>query len=180
MRKLCLLLLFLSACSGITIDPSMDAYAAGDFTLISTCNATPGIGMDICNVTEGEQISSGWKLILPHGDRIVGGEVDVYYRNIHKTYNVSASPLVISFRDFFSSATWTSDLDGELLALVTIRWKDDTGIIQSTKLRGIAKTVVTKPGYDRMPIDSGLHAFSTVCTIQYSTAVDQRWNVNDS
>lgn len=148
----------------------MDAYAANDFTLISTCNATPGIGMDICLFTEGDSIVSSWQLILPHGDRITGGEVDVYYRDLHKSYNVSSSPLVISFNDFFGANKWSSDLDGELLALVTIRWKDDTGLIQTTKLRGIAKTVVTKPGYDRMPIDSGLHAFSTDCKIQYSTA----------
>ncbi len=164
-------LLTVVGCSGLVIDTSTPAADAGDFTLaISACGATPGIGFDICRVTEGDEIASSWKMVVPQGSQIQGGEIDVYYRDLHKQYPISGIVVEVPWRDFFGQATWSSDLDGEAMALLVVRWKDDTGLIQITKFRGLAKIVVTKKGYDRMPIDSGFHTWETNCKIQYSTA----------
>ena len=165
-------LLALCACShGLVIDPSIPAVEAGDETLISSlCEAVPNGGMDVCHVKEGTAIQTGWKLVVPDGFRVDGGEVDVYYRDIHKQYGVTKNVINIPFRDFFGSTTWGPQHDGEALALVLIRYRTDQGIQEIMKFRGIAKIVVTKPGYDRMPIDSGFAAWGTTCKVQYSTA----------
>ena len=158
-------------CSALVIDPSMDAVEAGDLTLaLSACGATPGGGLDICRVTEGTRIESSWKLIIPNGKRIVGGEVDIYYRDIHKTYGITGNILEIPWKDFFGVDTWGRDQDGQALALLLVRYVDDNGVESLIKFRGIAMIVVTKKGYDRLPIDSGFSTFRTVCKVQYSTA----------
>ena len=164
--------LFTAACSSLVVDRSMPAVAAGDYTLaISACENVPGGGMDICRVRENTTIESVWKLIVPQGKNIVqGGEIDVYYRDVHRQYGVTGSVVEIPWRDFFSQERWTSDLDGEALALVLVRWKTPEGIEEVVKFRGIAKIVVTKEGYDRLPIDSGFAAWKTTCKVQYSTA----------
>lgn len=165
--------LFLAACAGLVVDPSISAVDAGDYTLaMSACEAVPGGGMDICRVREGDLIQSSWKLVIPSGLKVTGWEVDVYYRDAQHTVHQTGTDGVVEvqWKDFFGSPTWTSDMDGEALALVLVRYKDNTGIEQVQKFRGIAKIVVTKPGYDRLPIDSGFAAFSTDCKIQYSTS----------
>lgn len=161
----------LLGCSALVIDPSMDAVEAGDSTLaISACEATPGGGYDICRVKSGDRIESSWKLFIPIGKRITGGEVDVYYRDIHKSYPINSPILEIPWKEFFGAETWSKAQDGQALALLFIRWKDDNGIEQITKFRGIAQLVVTAPGYDRLPVDSGFGGFKTSCKITYSTA----------
>lgn len=167
----CLLSAFLGGCAAFVVDRSISAVEAGDSTLaLSACGAVPGGGMDICRVTEGTVITSSWKLIVPAGRSVLGGEVDVYYRDLHKQYPVTGSVIEIPWRDFFGSDTWSSPMDGEALALVLLRWKTPEGIEEIVKFRGIAKIVVTKAGYDRMPIDSGFGVWPTTCRIQYSTA----------
>lgn len=149
----------------------MDAYSAGDYTLIaSACSAVPGRGMDVCQVTDGTPIASAWKMIVPDGMAVQGGEVDVYYKDIHKSYPVIGNIIQISWSDFFGMKTWDSTLDGEVEALATVSWKDNTDIVKTTEFRGLAKIIVTKAGYNRMPIDSGFQAWSSACRVQYSTA----------
>ena len=162
-------LLFMAACSSFVVDRSMNAVDAGDYTLaISACEAVPGSGMDICRVREGTAIESSWKLIVPQGKSVIeGGEVDVYYRDVHRQYAVQSSVIEIPWRDFFNQSTWTRDLDGEALALVLIRFKTPEDIEEVVKFRGIAKIVVTKAGYDRLPIDSGFAAWKSTCKVQY-------------
>lgn len=168
------LLGLLGGCAGLSIDPSMTAVEARDLTLISTCSAVPSGGMDACYATEGDLIFSAWRLIVPAGRDILGGEVDVYYRDLHKQYPLPQGSKVIEipWRDFFNSDKWGPEHDGEVMALALVRWKDATGIEQILKLRGIAKIIVTKPGYDRIPVDSGFVAWKTkfTCTVAYSTA----------
>lgn len=161
---------FLVGCSTLRHDLSVDAFWAGDFTLVNTCSAVPGRGMDMCSFTDGTLIETSWKLIVPEGPGILGGEVDVYSRSVHKQYAVKGSIVEIPWAEFFGTDKWHGGLDSEIMALVVVRYKDDTGIIQSVKFRGIAKIVVTKLGYDRMPTDSGFAAWSKTCEIQYSTA----------
>lgn len=163
----------LLGCSALVLDTSTDAVGAGDYTLAgSACDAVPGGGMDICRVTSGTMIASAWTLVIPNGSPIEGGEIDVYYRDVHKSYAAVAGQTMVQipWKDFFGVPTWTADQDGEVEALLLIRWKDSSGVEQQTKFRGLAKIVVTAPGYDRLPIDSGFAAFSTDCKIQYSTA----------
>jgi hypothetical protein len=165
------LVLAVLGCSSLVVDPSIQAVDANDYTLAtSACEAAPGGGMDICRVTEGTKIESSWVMIVPSGKGIAGGEVDVYYRDIHKNYPVTGKVVEIPWRDFFGADLWSRDMDGEALALVLVRFKTPEGLQEIAKFRGIAKIVVTKPGYDRMPIDSGFAGWKTTCKIQYSTA----------
>ncbi len=158
-------------CSALTLDPSIQAVDAGDYTLaLSACDAVPGGGMDICRVTAGTKIESSWKMIVPGSKKITGGEVNVYYRNIQKSYAISGPILEIPWSDFFGSDTWDASMDGEALALVLVKFKTPQGLEEIAQFRGIAKIVVTKSGYDRMPIDSGFAGWKTTCKIQYSTA----------
>lgn len=160
----------LAACSSVVVDTSVEALASGDYTAIgSACGAVPGGGLDICRVREGTDIASSWKLVVPTTN-LQGGEVDVYFRDIHKSYAVTGMVVDIPWKDVMGGPKWTSDMDGEAMALVVIRWKDAQGIEQVTKFRGFAKIVVTKEGYDRLPIDSGYAAFKGTCKVQYSTA----------
>lgn len=175
MKKLALLagIFSLVACShGFVFDPSIEAVEAGDFTLPSSlCSAVPNGGMDVCHVSEGTAITSDWRLILPTGRGVSEGEVSVYYRDIEKTYAITGTTVTIPFRDFFGDHTWSgSRHDGELLALAFVRYKLPDGTIELLKFRGIAKIVVTKAGYDRMPIDSGFSNWTKNCKIQYSTS----------
>lgn len=160
--------------SGLVIDRSMQAVAAGDYTLaVSACGAVPGGGMDICRVKEGAPIESSWRLIVPAKTKkqIKGGELTVYYRDISKTYTIADKPLIeIPWRDFFGAATWQRSMDGEALALAQIRYVTPEGIEELFWARGIAKIVVTRQGYDPLPLDSGFAAWSTTCKISYSTA----------
>lgn len=163
----------LAACSGLVMDPSIAAVDAGDYTLaVSACEATPGGGMDICRVREGDPIQSSWKLIIPNGKNVTGWEVDIYYRDVEHPVKQTGQGGVIEipWDQFFQQKTWTSDLDGEALALATVRYKDNTGIEKVVQFRGLAKLVVTKQGYDRLPIDSGFAAWKESCKVQYSTA----------
>jgi hypothetical protein len=166
--------LLLIGCSTLVIDRSMSADEAGDYTLaVSACEATPGQGMDVCRVRENTKIESSWKLVVPARDKsVLGGEADVYYRDVHRQYAVppDAHVVEILWKDFFNQEVWTRDLDGEALALISIRWKTPEGVEEVVKYRGIAKIVVTKEGYDRLPIDSGFGAWGASCKVEYSTA----------
>ncbi len=163
----------LVGCTTIVIDRSLPAVEAGDYTIAMSagCGAVPGLGMDVCHVRAGTKIEAVWNLAVPSGHKeILGGEVDVYYRDVHKSYGITGRVVSIPWKDFFGSDTWESSMDGEALALVLIRYKTPEGIEEIAKYRGIAKIVVTKEGYDRLPIDSGFGAFTSTCRIVYSTA----------
>jgi hypothetical protein len=166
--------LILSACVGApVIDPSADAFNSGDFTLVhSACQASPGLGFDICRVTEGATIDSFWTLIIPHGPATEGGEVDVYLRDQKKTYpiKINDTAIIIPWTDFFPTGIWDLSMSSEAMALVILKWKDPTGIDGVTKLRGLAKIVVTKKDYAELPIDSGFSTWKESCEVQYSSA----------
>jgi hypothetical protein len=150
----------------------MTSVEAGDYTLAgAACGSVPGHGMDVCRVREGAFIESSWKLILPaKGEGILGGEVDVYYRDVHHSYAVTDNVLEIPWRDFFGSDVWRREFDGEALALAVVRYKTPEGLEEEVKFRGIAKIIVTKAGYDRLPIDSGYVGWKKTCKVQYTTA----------
>lgn len=171
MRLLGIVLITMLGCTTPVVhDPSIDAFNAGDYTLVSTCSAVPGKGMDTCLVTDGTPIESSWRLLVPTGKDVLGGEVDVYSRSLHKQYPITGTVVEISWKEFFGATTWSTAMDSEVEALVLVRWKDPTGVVQTTKFRGLAKIIVTKIGYDRMPIDSGFANWGDTCEVQYSTA----------
>ncbi len=168
-------LVAIASCSSTPIvDSSMSAFAAGDFSLPgSACNAVPGGGVDSCQVTEGTTINAAWTLVVPKPGSaagVTGGTVDVYFKDIHKSYGVTDWTLQIPWADFFGASTWDSSMDGEAMALLTLNWTDNAGIHQVTEARGLAIIIVTKSGYNRMPIDSGNAAWGTKCNVQISTA----------
>lgn len=153
------------------IDPSIKAIDAMDLTLaMSACNAMPGLGADICHVKEGATISATWKIIMPKSPKLLGGEINVYYKDISKSYALTGSVVEIPWKDLVGHDTWELEDEGEALALAQIRFKDPQGIISVVRAKGLAILLVTKTGYDLLPIDSGFEAFSTTCRIQYSTA----------
>lgn len=154
------------------LDPSMSAVDANDLTLsISACEAVPGRGMDICRVKEGASIASVWRLIVPVGkNSFISGELTAYYRDVTRSYALTKPLVEIPWKDFFQEDTWHREDDGEVLALAKIRWKTPDGIEEVWTARGIAKIVVTKAGYDPIPLDSGFLSWGTTCKVQYSTA----------
>jgi hypothetical protein len=169
-----LLLLALCGCDTLPLDTSMEAFAAGDSTLaVSACDGAPGYGFDICRVSEGTMIQSAWKLIVPTDTKYIESwEVDVYYRDVAQSvkYTGKGSVITINWADFFKSKTWDKSMNGEAMALVTVRYKDPTGVVKSVFFKGLAKIVVLSAGYSRLPIGSGVQAWSTACTVEYSTA----------
>lgn len=164
-------LVFAAACAHLVIDKSPDAFASGDYTLVSACSAVPSGGLDACYGTEGTKISSAWNMVLPKkSGTVLGTDIDVYYRDIHKAYSASGMVLTIPWADFFGTDTWGPQHDGVAMALAKVRWQDENGLEKVLLFRGYAKLIITKPGYARMPIDSGFAAFGATCKIQYSTA----------
>lgn len=166
------LLLFLG-CVGFVIDPSINAVDAGDLTLVSTCNAIPVRGMDLCLFKDQAPMTSSWVLVLPYDEKhFLGGEITLYFNDISKTYSVTNDSITIEWKDFFKTNKWNKSLDGEVLALAQLRFKDDQGIESVWRARGIAKIIVTNTGYNPMPVDSGYASFekSFKCSVQYSTA----------
>lgn len=177
-----ILVVGLIGCSGssLVMDRSTDAFAAGDMALISSCEATPGLqsgissGVDSCHFTEGETIAGHWVLIAPSpstAKKVTGGVIDLYYRDLHKSYPITDWVIPISFAEFLGASKWTRAFDeGVVEALITVNWDDNAGIQQVTRYRGIAILIITAPGYTRMPIDSGNYSWGTDCKIQYSPA----------
>ncbi len=164
-----------ASCSGLVVDPSISAVEAGDYTLaLSACENTPAGGMDVCHVTEGTKIQSSWKLFIPtkKDDKVLGWEADFIYRDAQHQVHLTGEDNIaeIKWSEFFGETTWTKDMDGEALALVTVRYKANDGTIQIVQFRGIAKLVVTKPGYSRLPIDSGFITWGTTCKVSYTSA----------
>jgi hypothetical protein len=158
-------------CSGLILDRSIPAADAGDLTLaVSACEAVPSRGLDICRVKAGAPIDSSWRLVMPTGKVISGGELKVFYRDVVRTYSIQGSLVEVPWRDVMRQDTWTESLAGTALALAEIRWKDPEGIEQVWRARGEARILVLPEGYAPMPIDSGFQTFGTKCRIQYSTA----------
>lgn len=143
---------------------------AGDFTLASSaCDKSINMGIDACFVTDGDPIVSDWKLIVPFDKTIVAGEVDVYFKDKRKQYKIEDNVIKIDWSDFFGSTNWDKSMDGEALALVMVQYEHN-GVKEIAKFRGIAKLVVAKKGYDRMPVGSGFQQWVTDCHIEYSTS----------
>lgn len=173
------LLCIVGGCSSLAIDSSTDAFAAKDLTLVSSCQATPGqqlslaSGVDSCHFTVGDTVAGSWTLIAPppgSANKVTSGTVDVYFKDLHKSYPISSWTIPIDFASFLGISQWSTDLDeGVVEALVTLNWSDNEGIMHVTKYRSIAVLIVTASGYDRMPIDSGNQAWGATCKAQFST-----------
>lgn len=170
---LTLLLVSLSqalGCKSLVMDSSLAAVDAGDYTLaVAACEGMPGRGADICRFKRGSEIASSWQVVLPEGDRILGGEVEVTFRDVTRTYPVLGSLVSIPFKDILGTTHWEASHDGFALALATIRYQGRE-TEEVVRARGIAFIVVTDPGYDPLPIDSDTGVFKTKCEIQMSTA----------
>ena len=168
--KKLLIMLALSACV-TPHDPSMPAIMANDLTIMtSSCEAMPGRGADICRVTEGAPISSSWKIVLPSDSRLNGGEINVYYKDITRSYPINDVVTHIAWRDLIGHDVWEASDSSQALALASIRYKDNEGIETVVRGKGLAIIQVLKQGYSVMPLDSGFEAFQTRCDISYSTA----------
>lgn len=173
MRKLLALIVLISnqmACaSTVVVDRSPQAIESGDYTLaMSACSAMPGLGADVCHVKEGQNIDASWRLIMPNGTK--GGQIDVYYRDISKSYPILSTIVEVPLKDLIGSDVWKRDYDGEMLALAQVRYIDPQGIEQVARARGMLFLIVTAVGYDPLAIDSGFAATKTRCDIYYSTA----------
>ncbi len=162
-------------CGSLVMDKSADAFTSGDFTLISACQTVPGRGVDSCQFSEGDDIKSAWRLVIPppkSAAQVIGETVDVYFKDLHKSYTGNGTWVTeIPWADFLGVSKWSKEENkGIVEALVTMNWVDNQGVNQVTQYRGLAVLFVTAPGYERMPIDSGNAAWGTTCKINLSTA----------
>lgn len=165
---------------GVVIDTSQDAFAAGDMTMSSSCESAPGdklglaSGVDSCRFTDGDKMQSSWNLVAPKPKsalQVTGGTIDIYYRDVHRSYPISDWLIPIPFKDIFNTEAWSADQNQVMVeALITLNWIDNQNIAQVTRYRGFALVLVLKQGYERLPIDSGNAAWGTTCKVQYSTA----------
>lgn len=168
-----LAVLLLWGCAGLITDSSIPAVDAGDYTLaMSACENTPGGGFDICRVVAGAPIQSSWKLVIPKSKFIESWEVDVFYRDVAQSVHIEGkAPLVeIPWSSFFKANTWDTSMNGEALALLTVSYREETGILKKVAFKGLAKIVVLAPGYTRLPIDSGAITWGANCKIRYTTS----------
>ncbi len=166
-------LILLLGCVSFVIDPSPNAVDAGDLTLVSTCNAIPVRGMDMCLFKDTAPINSSWTLVVPHDNtHFLGGEITLYFGDLSKSYAITSDTIEISWAEFFKSSTWNKSLDGEVLAVAKLRYKNDEGIEEVWRGRGIAKIIITSANYNPVPLDSGYIAFekSFKCRIGYTTS----------
>lgn len=176
MRVFLLFTLIVSGCSGqqLQVDSSTEAFKAGEYALVNACQSAPSEGFDACRFTVGDEIKSSWTLIAPSqktSKYVTGGTVDVYFKDLHKSYPVGDWLTEIKLGDFLGAKTWTKDYhQGLITALLTLNWTDNEGIAQVSRYRGVALLLVTDKGYSRMPIDSGNAFWEATCRIQYSTA----------
>lgn len=171
----------IGGCShGVVIDTSQEAFAAGDMTLSTSCQSAPSdkfglsSGLDLCRFSEGDKISSSWVLIAPKPKaaiQVTGGTIDIFFKDIHRSYPISDWTIPIPFHDIFNAEAWDSNENQVMVeALVTLNWVDNQQISQVSLYRGFALILIMKQGYGRMPIDSGNAAWGSTCKVQYSTA----------
>lgn len=171
-----LLLAFLAGCaSGVRIDSSPQALASGDLTLIHSlsngpCSSLPAQGADVCRFIEGTPIESSWRLVLPSGKFVSGGEVTVYWKDIQKTFAVTGPVLEIPLRDLMGHDTWDSDDTDAATALAQIKVKAVDGTERQILAEGLAVIIVLKPGYSPLPISSSDQAFGGDCALSYTTS----------
>lgn len=176
LRILLVPVLALASCSGtLVIDASIPAVEAGDYTLAgSACDGHIGDGFSVCRVKQDTRIDSVWSMVVPPvGGRILGVEVDIFYRDLPNPTHMSTKDAVVTvaWKDILHATTWTQDLAGEAEALVDVKYQTDTGLTETAKFKSGAKILVLAPGYERMPMDStAAVGWETTCKVQYSTA----------
>lgn len=171
MRFLIAAVCALSACSGVIVDPSPSAIASGDMTLISTCEVRVANGVVGCRVKEGDVIQGSWNLIIPASKgQFLDGEVVVKFRNFTKPYPIVGALVQVPFVDIYGSKQWEDSDSGLILATAKVRYKDAQGVEKIWQARGVALTLVLKPGYDTMPFGSGFAGWAANCDVEYSSA----------
>lgn len=162
------------ACKQVIQDPSADAVDSGDLTLVhSPCEATPGRGMDVCRFSHGADISSVWRVIIPHGGKVVGGEVGVKYKDHPwKSFAAEGPVVAIPWAEIVGAEKWQVGHEDLVTMLAKVSYKDATGIVQLAQAEGSAQILVLEPDYMPMPIDSGYESYEAKfeCKVQYSTA----------
>lgn len=164
------------------IDTSKPAVEAGDYTLISgispmgvlthsPCLALPNGGFDVCRFVEGSSVSAVWRIVVPSGKRVKGGQLIVSYKDIRKSYAPVDSVVTVPFADLVGN-TWDKAAEGEAEALAILQWQDDRGLIQETRALGIARILVLSKDYAVLPLDSGVQSFEAEvkCRLQYTSA----------
>lgn len=168
--KAFLVLIFLVACAGLTIDPSPKAIASGDFTLVhSACTTGMAQGLDVCRVVEGMPITETWNLVLPFDQKYTTAELKIRYRGRVIVKNVTSKVTAIPWTEIVGADTWTLDMDAPVQVIGTIRAKDNTGD-QFVDILGMAFLVVLQKGYAPVPVDSEYTGWKTDCSVGYTTA----------
>lgn len=182
-KLLLIMVLLLVGCAStpLPIDTSQNAFASKDLTLIHSCVSSPNNeeiflakGVDSCHFTVGDLATGRWVVMAPPPKaekNVTGGTVDLYYRDLHKSYPVVDWTVSIPFADFLGIKVWDAKFDEAIIeADLTVNWVDNVGLANVSKYRGIIILIVTQSGYEVMPIDSGNSAWGTECKVQYSTA----------
>jgi hypothetical protein len=165
------MLVGLIQCKRLVVDRIMNAAQAGDYTLVMSagCNEVmPGRGADICRVQEGMPVKALWNIVIPGVKPVLGGTIEVTYRDISKTYPILGNVVSVPLSELVGE-TWEQSDDGIVLALAQVRYQGNE-VEEVTRARGILFLVVTDKEYAPMPIDSGFEAFKMNCKVDYSTA----------
>lgn len=167
-----LLGLMLQGCKTVPVDPFPSAFGSDLTLVVSSCSGLPGRGADICRVKEGTAIESVWRVFLPVGKEILGGEVAVFFKDIQKTYSVQPDQILVEvpWSDLVAGGIWKTSDEGTALIVAKLRFKDAQGIERLIRAKGLAILQINPKDYDLMPIDSGFQAWEGTCRVQYSTA----------
>lgn len=172
------ILLYLTAMAVLTgcpkaevIDLSMRAVAAGDYTLVqSACEAAPSRGIDICRFKEGSPITQKLKIVAPNDNAVLESRIRVRFRDRVLERTWPRGLVEISYTELLGENVWSDNLDGPVQVLATFKYRDQKGVEKFVDALGLSFLIVLPDGYDPLPIDSGVAAFTQSCRIEYTTA----------
>lgn len=161
---------FLSACSGIPMDPSPSAIGSGDKTLIhGICKKSPGAGVDMCRVIEGSKIEATWTIYLPWDSSVIAANVRVRFKDKVSTFTSYESILEIPLKEVVGEEVWNQKHDGPIQAIATLELEPG-GPKRYVQALGYAYVVVLSPGYSPLPFNDA-HSFGKLhCWIEYTDA----------
>ena len=141
-------------CSGLPTDPSPNAMASNDKTLIhGACSNAPNHGVDVCRVVEGSPIEAEWNIFLPWAPDAVSADIRVRFKDRVQTFSFADRFVTIPLKDVIGEETWKLSHDGPIQAVATIKFTDGPGD-KFVQLLGYAYVIVLKKGYKPLGLQS--------------------------
>lgn len=171
------MLLILTGCArgGLRLDPSPAATKSNDMTLITAlsdgpCRSMPGQGGDICRFRRGAPIESSWRIVVPFGKDVGASEVTINFKDHAHTYAPTGPVIEVPLRDLIGHEVWEDGDATVITALAKVKFNAEDGFEHTLLAEGVALIIVLPPGYDPLPIDSGVGLHLELCEVEYSSA----------